>query len=99
LLANAIAYGDAKRPVRLEIVGGTDSVTLAVHNDGKPIPASLLPVLFEPFTRGTHDTISPQGLGLGLFVVNEIVKAQGGSIHVDSTAAAGTTFTIRLPRD
>jgi signal transduction histidine kinase len=58
----------------------------------------LLPVLFQPFTRGTADVVSPHGLGLGLFVVNEIVKAHGGTIHVESTAAAGTKFELHLPR-
>ena len=68
---------------------------LSVHNDGAPIPASVLPVLFEPFRRGDG---SPHGLGLGLYIVREIVRSHGGAIEVHSTAAEGTTFVSRWPR-
>jgi signal transduction histidine kinase len=71
---------------------------LQVHNDGPPIPDTLLPVIFEPFVRGKSDVMSPHGLGLGLFVVSEIVKAHRGTIEVESTEREGTTFTIRFPR-
>jgi signal transduction histidine kinase len=72
---------------------------LTVHNQGPPIPEETLPALFEPFRRGTGQaTEHPSGLGLGLYIVREIVRAHDGSIEVASTAAEGTTFTVRLPR-
>jgi signal transduction histidine kinase len=68
---------------------------LTVHNRGNPIPAGVLPRLFEPFQRG--DT-SSAGLGLGLYIVSEIARAHHGSVTVTSTAPEGTTFTVTLPK-
>jgi signal transduction histidine kinase len=84
--------------VRIAIDGESEDVVVRVHNDGAPIPESLVPVLFEPFRRGETGQASPHGLGLGLYVVDQIVKAHCGSIGVQSTAKDGTTFTIRMPR-
>jgi PAS domain S-box-containing protein len=96
LLANAMSYGDPSQPIHLAIEGGDTGIVLRIHNFGPPIAEAVLPTIFEPFVRGEQGT--QQGLGLGLFVVREIVKSHGGSISVDSTAEDGTTFTIRLPR-
>jgi len=98
VIANAVAYGDPSRPIRLSIDGDDEALVASVHNEGRPIPDALLPVLFEPFSRGQPDVVSPHGLGLGLFIVKQIVTAHGGSIDVKSTAERGTRFTIRLPR-
>lgn len=98
VVANAVSYGDRTRPIRITIDGDEEEIVIRVHNEGPPIPAWLLPVLFEPFARGQPDTISPHGLGLGLFVVKEIIASHGGTVEVDSTMEAGTTFTMRIPR-
>jgi PAS domain S-box-containing protein len=98
LIANALTYGDPTRPIGISVDGDREALSVRVHNEGPPIPRDLVPVLFDPFTRGQADVISPQGLGLGLFVVREIVGSHGGSIGVESTETEGTTFTIRLPR-
>jgi signal transduction histidine kinase len=97
LIANALQYGDPRRPVRMSIDGTSTVVALKVQNEGPLIPRELMPILFEPFTRGAPDT-SPHGLGLGLFIAKQIALAHGGSIHVDSNADVGTVFTILLPR-
>jgi signal transduction histidine kinase len=94
LAANAIRHG-ARGAARVRLRGDADGVTIAVHNEGPPIAAELLPHLFEPFRRG--DT-SSHGLGLGLYIVRETVRAHGGSVEVASTAADGTTFTVTLPK-
>jgi signal transduction histidine kinase len=58
-----------------------------------------MPRIFEPLNRGEQQAISPgRSLGLGLFIVEHIVRAHGGHIEVCSDAARGTTFTVRLPR-
>jgi signal transduction histidine kinase len=98
LAANALSYGDPKTPVRIAIEGEPKEVVVRVHNEGSPIPESLQRSLFEPFVRGAREDVSPHGLGLGLYVVDEIVKAHGGTVDVRSTAQEGTTFTIRVPR-
>ena len=63
----------------------------------KPMPPELLRVLFDPFQRGRADGRNLGGLGLGLYIVREIVHAHGGTIDVTSDAEA-TTFRVRLPR-
>jgi signal transduction histidine kinase len=98
LVGNAIAHGDRQAPVRVYVDGNGADVELKVHNDGDPIPTELMPVLFEPFHRSSLPDRSPQGLGLGLYIVEQIVRAHEGSIGVESNAEAGTTFTVRLPR-
>ena len=99
LVSNAIAYGERGTAVQIAIDGeGRDDVEMKVHNHGPPIPADLVPVLFEPFRRGVPQDRSPGGLGLGLYIVQQIVLAHDGTIGVESTEQAGTTFTLRLPR-
>ena len=92
LLSNAIQHGEP--PVAIRVSGDGDDVILNVSNHGTPIPSHAIPDLFEPFSF----TTSSDGLGLGLFIVSQIVAAHGGSIDVRSSAADGTTFTSRWPR-
>jgi PAS domain S-box-containing protein len=96
---NALQHGTPGTPVdfRLQDEGG--HVSVEVHNQGPPIPADTLPHVFEPFRRAVgEEPLAPQGLGLGLFIVKEIVAAHGGTLEVRSTREEGTTFTVRLPR-
>jgi len=69
-----------------------------VHNFGTPIPEALLGDLFEPMIRGSHDNAELRSVGLGLFIVREIVKAHCGEVAVTSTLTTGTTFTVTFPR-
>jgi sigma-B regulation protein RsbU (phosphoserine phosphatase) len=74
--------------------------TIAVRNEGVPIPASLIPRLFDPFRRGTPDADAPShgaGLGLGLFIAQQIIRAHNGTIAVSPSAETGTIVSIRLP--
>jgi signal transduction histidine kinase len=96
LLANAIQHGGGT-PVTLTAHQDGDSLTLAVHNGGPPIPPDLLPVVFEPLARGQGAPAS-HSIGLGLFIARAIASAHGGDIEVSSSAYAGTTFTVTLPR-
>jgi PAS domain S-box-containing protein len=97
LVANALEHGDD--PVRVSVRGEADDVVLEVNNQnlGPPLPAEILPRLFEPFQRGPARSDSA-GLGLGLFIVKEIVRAHAGTIEVTSSEAEGTTFTSRWSR-
>jgi PAS domain S-box-containing protein len=96
LVGNAVAHGKPGGRIDVALRGSADHVELAVHNEGPPIPAEMLPVIFEPFRSGKPR--SPSSLGLGLFIVRQIVHAHGGSIDVRSVEGDGTTFTLRLPR-
>jgi signal transduction histidine kinase len=97
LAVNAIQHGDGT-PITLTAHDHGDSVTLAVHNGGPPIPPDVLPLLFEPLARGRAEGAS-HGIGLGSFIARVIVAAHGGSIQVSSSADAGTTFTVTLPKE
>jgi PAS domain S-box-containing protein len=98
LVANAGQHGSRQAPIRVRLDGtNRDRVSIEVHNEGA-IPASLLPHLFDPFRSTTHRRDRSSGLGLGLFIVREIVHAHRGTVQVESSEACGTTFRIDLPR-
>jgi PAS domain S-box-containing protein len=102
LLGNALKYGAAGSPVdvRWSRVGDhvNGDLVLSVHNEGTPIAPELLPHVFEPYRSGERQgTSDPGSMGLGLFIVREIVRAHGGETSVESDAQHGTTFTVRLP--
>jgi signal transduction histidine kinase len=97
LLGNAMTHGDPAQPVRVGIAQRGDMVSVTVHNEGPPIAADFLPVLFDPFRRGKPSNGS-DGLGLGLFISERIVRAHGGEILVESSAEGGTRFEAVIPR-
>ncbi|WNG15747.1 ATP-binding protein [Cystobacter fuscus] len=99
ILGNALRHGLEGTPVRVETEGLEAQVLMRVHNQGAPIPPDLRPHLFEPLTRGgPRPGQSDRSIGLGLYIVRQIVLAHGGQVEVYSTADEGTTFTVRLPR-
>ncbi|MFP2910762.1 PAS domain-containing protein [Pyxidicoccus sp. 3LFB2] len=98
LVANALTHGARGVPVEVRGDGDGDEVVLEVANAGNPIPPSLLPRLFQPFTRADEGGDPLKGVGLGLFIVQEIVNAHGGRVQVTSTRETGTVFQVRLPR-
>jgi signal transduction histidine kinase len=99
LVTNALKYSPGGTPVRIETHAEDGGMALSVHNDGAPIPPERLGRIFQPFQRasGEVDTAS-RSIGLGLYIVKQLVEAHGGTVSVESTAEAGTTFTVRLPR-
>lgn len=96
LVANAIHHGADDGPVEVRADTLEGVFVLGVHNLGKPIEAAVQAQLFQPFSR--RGTGSPQsGLGLGLYIANQIAVAHGGRMEVLSSHEAGTLFTFRLP--
>lgn len=96
LLGNAVTHGSSTTPVTVEAHALNGEIVISVTNQGPPIPAQLMPLLFEPFTRseaGQHG----EGLGLGLYIASQIVTAHNGTLNVVSTAEAGTCFVARFP--
>jgi signal transduction histidine kinase len=99
LLQNAVTYGTRELPVRVALEGGEGYVAFSVHNHGKAISGVDRERIFEPRHRGVGgEERAPDGLGLGLYICREIVKAHGGKLSLRSNEVDGTTFTVRLPR-
>jgi signal transduction histidine kinase len=101
LLGNAVQHGSPDRPVTIGVRGEGAAIVIDVHNEGPPIPPALLPTLFEPFRQGDASRAragSTGSMGLGLFIVHEVVHAHGGMVSVDSRAERGTTFSAVIPR-
>jgi sigma-B regulation protein RsbU (phosphoserine phosphatase) len=99
LVTNALKYGLQDAPVTVETHHGSDWVELRVHNLGAPITPEHLARLFEPMQRGTQGADPAQrSVGLGLYIVDRLVVAHGGTVSVESSAERGTTFVVRLPR-
>ena len=96
LVGNAIQHGSGT-PVMVTANQDGNSIRLAVHNGGPPIPRDLLPAVFEPLARG-YGEAEGHSIGFGLFIARVIVSAHGGNIQVSSSADAGTTFTVSLPK-
>jgi two-component system sensor histidine kinase/response regulator len=98
LIGNALTHGRESSTVTVKVDGqSTDAVVVSVHNLGH-IAEELLPEIFLPFRAGTERTTRGQGLGLGLFIVQQLAAAHDGSVSVTSAEDTGTTFTVRLPR-
>jgi signal transduction histidine kinase len=102
LVANALTHSRGQGGVWVSIASGVRDVTVEIRNSGV-IPPERVPTLFEPFQRRTEQaqadpTSRSSGLGLGLFISQQIATAHGGGITVASDPAAGTVVTVRLPR-
>jgi signal transduction histidine kinase len=102
LIGNALQHGASGTRVSVAADGSPGEVSVAVHNEGRPIPPEMREALFRPAPHGgggsgrRHQDSS--GLSLGLYIAREIALAHQGRIEVASDEAAGTTFTVRLPR-
>lgn len=101
LIANAVQHGASGEPVIVSVEGDHDSVRVQVSNAGLSIPAEARENLFSPLrqkpTTEAERRAGSSGLGLGLYITQEIAAAHGGSVEVAS-GDEGTTFSVRLPR-
>jgi signal transduction histidine kinase len=98
LVTNAVTHAAAKR-VQLSAEGLESEVVLRVTNHGTPIPLETQHSMFDPFVHtDTASATGKKGLGLGLFIVKEIVIGHEGTVGVVSTESGGTTFIVRLPK-
>ena len=100
LVTNAVRYSPAGAPVTVTLEDQGDAVALTVHNGGPPIAPELQSTIFEAFQRGgaAAEASQPAGFGLGLYIVQQLVQAHGGTVAVRSDARMGTSFTVRWPR-
>jgi len=98
LLSNALHYSPPDSVVRIETRGEPEHLVLTVRNAGAPISSEVLPRLFQPMQRGVGGVSEARSVGLGLYIVDQVVRAHGGSISVTSSHQEGTAFTVSLPR-
>jgi signal transduction histidine kinase len=96
LLGNALHHGAPDKPIAVEALHDGDILTIAVTNAGAPIAPENLKKVFDPYWRPSTSK-QQGGLGLGLHICSQIVKAHGGTIDVGSSAEAGTRFVAMLP--
>jgi two-component system, sensor histidine kinase and response regulator len=98
LLGNAVQHGSRSIPIELKVrAASSERVQLEVTSGGR-IPEPALAELFNPFRR-FGDARRSDGLGLGLYIVQQIAVAHGGQVEVDSSDARGTTFRVLIPRE
>jgi signal transduction histidine kinase len=101
LATNAVIHSSAKQKhVHIAIEAQGPEVVLRVTNQGAPIPPDQQDSIFDPFvhTDMGQSVTTKKGLGLGLFIVKEVVRGHEGTVEVASTESEGTTFIVRLPR-
>lgn len=101
LSANAVKYGAPYSPITVSLSSNQklNTVTLSVHNEGRPIPIEEQKELFDPFHRTTGASkYGKKGWGLGLTVVRGVAEALNGRVEVQSTAEQGTTFSLIFSR-
>lgn len=98
LVENAVKYGESPAEVKISLRREGRAAVLAVADRGRGMDARTLRRLFTPYFRADSSLAARvPGLGLGLAIVQGLVRAHGGSIAVDSKPGRGSTFEIRLP--
>ena len=96
LLSNALKYGEG-RPIEISVRGEASRALLVVRDHGVGIPEDEQGTVFGPVARATTARYHP-GLGLGLWIAQQIVHASAGRICLKSRVEDGSTFTVELPR-
>jgi len=97
LVDNAVKFG-AGKPIVVTVRSTPETVSLSVRDQGLGIPLAEQAEIFERYTR-MHSARNFGGLGLGLYVVMEMVRAHGGTITVKSRPGEGSDFIVALPRN
>lgn len=98
LLENAIKYGGATPEVTVRLTAEGGSAMIRVIDNGHGIPDDEVQLVFDRFFRGGDEmTRTTRGTGLGLYLVQQIIRAHRGTVRVASTGPGGTTFLLTLP--
>lgn len=95
LISNAIRYGNGK-PIEITVTRKNNTASIIIKDQGLGIAEEAQSKIFQLFERGNHKH-DIKGLGVGLYISNQIVKAHGGKIDVTSQVDRGSTFTVTLP--
>jgi sigma-B regulation protein RsbU (phosphoserine phosphatase) len=99
LVGNAVQHGEPRSRIAMRVNASEAEIVIEIANRGIPIPPAILPFIFDAFRQGrTNHARRKGGLGLGLFIAQQVARSHGGVIAATSTADEGTTFQVRLPR-
>ncbi|EFH84520.1 PAS domain S-box protein [Ktedonobacter racemifer] len=99
LLSNAVKYSPSAEAVEMDLSTSAETVTIRVQDHGLGIPREKRDKIFDRFYRVADPRQKAiPGLGMGLYIVAEIVKHYGGTITVESEPGKGSTFQVMLPR-
>lgn len=99
LIDNAIKYSDDNDVIGINVYDEADQVVIKISDTGKGIPKDKIDLIFDRFYRIDKHKNKKNGVGLGLSIVNWIIKKHNGSISVNSVVNNGTEFTITLPKE
>jgi PAS domain S-box-containing protein len=99
LVGNALQHGREGAAITVRLVGSERSLTFTVHSEGEPIPPEIVSTVFEAYSGPKSGARGAGSMGLGLYIVRQIVVAHGGTVAVNSHPIEGTTFTVALPRN
>jgi signal transduction histidine kinase len=97
LVSNGLRYSPDGGEVAIRVRAADAYAELSVSDHGIGISPDELPTVFQPFVRGASARQSVRGTGLGLHITARIVERHGGTISVESTPGAGSTFIVQLP--
>ncbi len=97
LLGNARKYSRPEQPIEVFVGANAECAVVEVSDRGIGIPEAEQPQIFEPFRRASNVDRGLTGVGLGLYVAHEIVRAHGGTLSVHSQPGEGSTFAFTLP--
>jgi signal transduction histidine kinase len=99
LLTNALKFTEVGM-ISVSAAARNDGVVFSIADTGPGIPAEELTVIFEPFRQGgTFATRRQGGVGLGLYIVQQLLNMLGGTITVTSELGKGSTFHVWVPRE
>ena len=98
LIGNALTHGSTEVPVSVQLDGTRPAEVLLIVSNGGTIAPQVLAHLFDPFRGSQHREGRNGGLGLGLYIVSQIIQAHQGSVEVKTGEDGMTSFSVRLPR-
>jgi signal transduction histidine kinase len=100
LLSNSTKYAKGKgKPISITMKEVGDTIQIAYRDNGPGIPSDKKETIFEAFERLEYTSKTTNGLGLGLFIVKQIISGHRGTVELQKVPTDGASFLICLPRD
>jgi signal transduction histidine kinase len=99
LIVNALKFTEEGR-VTISAAPQDEGITFVVADTGSGIRREVLPTIFEPFRQGESFAVRRQGgVGLGLYIVRQLLTLLGGTVTVESEVGRGSTFRVWIPKE